>query len=101
MFHIYFTVRRILFEMGLIQSGSALPGDPKFNQMNNYDTSLFKRICAEFEISSGTDFRFKQGDNHCLGSVFIYVTNLGPSATSNSYPGYNKFSDEGGKAIVG
>ena len=31
-FHVYFTVRRILFEMGGIQSFSALPGDPTFNQ---------------------------------------------------------------------
>ena len=29
--------------------------------------------CAEFGISSGTDFRFEEGDNHGLGSVFIYV----------------------------
>ena len=49
MFHIYFTVRRILFEMGGIQSESALPGDPTFNQINNdYDTPSFKRICVEF-----------------------------------------------------
>ena len=32
LFHVYFTVRRILFEMGGIQSFSALPGDPTFNQ---------------------------------------------------------------------
>ena len=61
----------------------------------------FKRICTEFEILSGTDFRFKEGENHGLGSVFIYVTNLEPSATSNFYPGNNKPSDEGGKAIKG
>ena len=29
------------------------------------------------------------------------MTNLGPSATSNSYLGNNKFSNEGGKAIKG
>ena len=98
MFHIYFTVRRILFEMGGIQSESALPGDSTFNQINNdYDTPSFKRICVEFGISSGADFRFKEGDKHGLVSVIIYVTNLGPSATSNSYLGNNKFSNEGGK----
>ena len=43
----------------------------------------------------------KKGDNHCLGSLFIYVTNLGPSATSNSYLGDDKLSDEGGKAVKG
>jgi len=31
-FHVYFTVRRILYQMGGIQSVSALPGDPTFNQ---------------------------------------------------------------------
>ena len=29
------------------------------------------------------------------------MTILGPSATSNSYPGNNKFSDESGKVIKG
>ncbi|PFX34131.1 hypothetical protein AWC38_SpisGene1013 [Stylophora pistillata] len=45
------------------------------------------------------DFCFTEGDNHSLGSVFIYVTNAGPMVTTISYPGDNKFSDEGGKAI--
>ena len=56
---------------------------------------------ADFGISSSADFRFKGGGNHGLGSVFIYVINAGPMATSISYPGNNKFSDEGGKAIKG
>ena len=44
MFHIYFT-RRILFEMGEIQSEAALPGDSTFSQINhNYDTPSYKRI---------------------------------------------------------
>ena len=102
MFHFYFTVRRILFEMGGIQSESALPGEPAFSQINNnYDTPLFKRICAEFGISPSADIRFKSGDNHDLGSVFIYVTNAGPMAISISYPVNNKFSDGCGKAIKG
>ena len=79
MFHIYFTVRGIHFEMGGIQSESALPGNPPFNQLNNgYDTPAFKRIWAESGISSDRDFRFKEGDNRGLGSVFIYVANPGP-----------------------
>ena len=51
MIHIYLTVRKILFEMGGIQSESALPGDPTFSQIsnNNYDMPSFKRICAELE----------------------------------------------------
>ena len=31
LFHVYFTVRRILFQMGGIQSISALPGDQTFD----------------------------------------------------------------------
>ena len=98
-FHIHFTVRSILFEMGGILSESVLPGDPTFNQINyDYDTPSFTQICVEFGILSSTDFRFKEGDNHGLGSVLIYATNPGSSATSFSYLGH-KFGDEGGKAI--
>ena len=93
-FHIYFTVRRILFQMGGIQSISALPGDPTFDQFNNkYDVASYKRICNEFGVDPSSDFRFKRGANHGLGSVYIYVTNVGPDKTSVSYPGQDKFSD--------
>ena len=99
MFHIYIKVRRILFEMGGIQSESALPGDPTFSRIqNNYGTPSFKRICR---ISPSADFRFK-GENHGLGSVSVYVSYVGPEADhSTAYPGRKKFSDEGGKAIKG
>ena len=57
LFHVYFTVRRILFEMGGIQSFSALPGDPTFNQTENkFDSPSFKRICAEFGIDPTLTF---------------------------------------------
>ena len=69
-FHVYFTVRRILFQMGGIQSVSALPGDPTFNiSSNNYDIASYKRICAEFGIAPTSDFRYTGGKNHGLGSV--------------------------------
>ena len=101
-FHIYFTVRRILFQMGGIQSISALPGDPTFDQFNNkYDVASYKRICNEFGVDPSSDFRFTRGENHGLGSVYIYVTNVGPDKTSASYPGFNKFSDEGGSGSKG
>ena len=101
-FHIYFTVRRILFQMGGIQSISALPGDPTFDQFNNkYDVASYKRICAEFGVDPSSDFRFTRGANHGLGSVYIYVTSVGPDKTSYSYPGDNKFSDEGGSGKEG
>ena len=102
-FHIYFTVRRILYQMGGIQSMSALPGDPTFNQFNNkYDVASYKRICAEFGVDPSSDFRYTSGENHGLGSVNIYASNIGPVKSPTSYPGgYNKFSDEGGSASKG
>ena len=72
LFHVYFKVRRILFEMGGIQSFSALPGDPAFSQTENkYDSPSYKRICAEFGIDSNTDFRFTHGQNHGLGYCYV------------------------------
>ena len=69
-FHVYFTVRRILFQMGGIQSVSALPGDQTFNLSgNNYDVASSKRICAEFGIAPTSDFRFTGRKNHGLGNV--------------------------------
>jgi len=102
-FHVYFTVRRILFQMGGIQSVSALPGDPTFNPSGNkYDMASYKRICAEFGIAPTSDFRFTGGKNHGLGNVYIGVTGHGPMKTGTAWPaGYYKFSDEGGRAADG
>ena len=102
LFHVYFTVRRILFQMGGIQSISALPGDPTFNQFDNkYDVTSYKRICAEFGVNPSSDFRFTRGANNGLGDVYIYVTNIGPTNSGADYPGYDLFSDEGGTASKG
>ena len=102
-FHVYFTVRRILFQMGGIQSISALPGDPTFNVAdNNYDIASYKRICAEFGIDSTSDFRFTGRKNHGLGDVYIGVSGHGAMKTGQAYPGgFYKFGDEGGKAKDG
>ena len=82
---------------------SALPGDPTFNQFNNkYDVASYKRICAEFGVDPSSDFRYTSGENHGLGSVYIYASYVGPVKSPTSYPGgYNKFSDEGGSASKG
>ena len=41
-FHVYFTVRRILYQLGGIQNMSALPGDPTFNPLSNhYDVASY------------------------------------------------------------
>ena len=95
-FHVYFTVRRVLYELGGIQSMSALPGDPTFNPFNNhYDVASYKRICAEFGIDPSSDFRFTNGKNHRLGRV------NGEMQLDFKYPGWMKFSDEGGDAEKG
>ena len=102
-FHVYFTVRRILFELGGVQNSLPLPGDTAFSQTENkYDIPSFERICAEFGISPNADFRFTRGDNHGLGSVFEYFTNSGYTKTPFKYPfKERKFEDEGGRASDG
>ena len=102
-FHVYFTVRRILFELGGVQNSLALPGDSAFSQTENkYDIPSFNRICAEFGISPNTDFRFTKGNNHGLGSVFKYFTYSGYFKTPSKYPDKTaKFEDEGGRASDG
>ena len=102
-FHVYFTVRRILFELGGVQNSLPLPGDTAFSQTENkYDIPSFERICAEFGISPNSDFRFTRGNNHGLGSVFEYFTNSGYTKTPFKYPSKEtKFEDEGGRASDG
>ena len=102
-FHVYFTVRRILFELGGVQNSLPLPGDTAFSQTENkYDIPSFERICAEFGISPNADFRFTRGDNHGLGSVFEHFTNSGYTKTPFKYPSKEtKFEDEGGRASDG
>ena len=84
-FHVYYTTRKILYEMGGIQSKNALPDDPAFNEINNpYDVASYKRICDEFGIAPSTDFRFTRGKNGGLGTVYIWA--VGPTATDYHYP---------------
>ena len=91
-FQVYFTVRRVLYQLGGIQSMSALPGDPPFSQFNNHhDVALYKRLCNEFGIEPLSDFRFTHRENHGLGSVYIHAG--GATETDNLYPVWNKFSD--------
>ena len=102
-FHVYFTVRRILFELGGPQNSLPLPGDTAFSQTENkYDIPSFERICAEFGISPNADFRFTRGDNHGLGSVSEYFSYSGYTKTPFKYPSKEtKFADEGGRASDG
>ena len=75
---------------------SALPGDPTFNPLSNhYGAASYKRICAEFGIDQSSDFPFTIGKKHGLGRV------NGEMQLDFKYPGWMKFSDEGGGAIKG
>ena len=109
LFHIYFTTR-ILFEMGGIKSKSALPGDPTFSQIENkFNIPSYNRICAEFQISPNTDFRFTFGQNFGLGYVNIFYPGEGDFAQKHwTYPpatlqnlSSQRFSDEGGTDTKG
>ena len=85
--------------MGGIQSISALPGDPTFNPSNShYNVASYKKIYGEFGIDPSSDFRFTSGKNNVLGNVYIWP---GPEDGGFNYPGFMKFSDEGGKSIDG
>ena len=103
LFHVYYATRKILYELGGIQSDGALPDDPVFKQKENpYNNAAYERICAELGVAPNTDFRYKKGSNQGLGNVFIYVMCAGPVPTGMSYPSDKaKFGDEGGNASDG
>ena len=86
-FHVYYTTRKILYEMGGIQRKNALPDSPVFSEISNpYDIASYKRICAEFNVDPSTDFRSTRGKNGGLGTVYIGTTGLGAIATDYHYP---------------
>lgn len=59
-FHVYFTIRRILYELG-----AALPGDSAFAKKDNpYTKSALARLCIEFDLPRNPDFCWKGGRNH-------------------------------------
>ena len=61
-FHVYFIVRRILFQMDGIQNISAFPDDPTFNPNDNkYDEASYQRLGSDFGVDPKTDFRYTQG----------------------------------------
>ena len=98
-FHVIFTVRRLLYEMGC-----ALSDDTGFDQINNpHDLEVIERIKKEF--NAPTDFRNKRGSNGGLGDIhaqFFHsgrkskVINLKSTTWSNSWPqNLFRFRDEG------
>ena len=100
-FHVYFTIRRILYELGV-----PLPDDTIFDRTENkYNKTAFESLCNEFGLKN-PDFRWKGGRNHGLGDIFLYYSGQGYfnehidrsyDVAANTWPGGgNLFSDEGG-----
>jgi hypothetical protein len=72
-FHVYYQTRKIIEEMSC-----PIPGSPIFSTTDNHINMLkFQKLCNEFSVSSGTDFRFKGGDNGGLGTMYNYWTHIG------------------------
>ena len=101
-FHVIFTVRRLLYEMGC-----ALPDDAAFDQINNpHDLAGIERIRREF--NAPTDFRNKRGGNGGLGDIHAHFSSLGHrtkelnlshTTWSHSWPQTRfKFRDESGSS---
>ena len=85
-FYVYFTVRRILFELGGVQNSLPLPGDSAFSQTENkYDIPSFERICAEFGISPNADL---QEATIMVSGVFLNIspTQVTSKHLSNIHP---------------
>ena len=108
LFHVYFTVRCILFKMGGVESVMALPGDKPFKQKDNYSIIAYKKICGEFHVDPSSDFHFTHGQNHWLGYVNIWYSyedfaqkkwTYPPADLSN--PSSQRFADEGGTDDTG
>ena len=99
-FHVYFTVRRLLYELG-----TPLPDDAVFYQTNNaYDRASFGRLCNEFGLEQNADFRWKGSRNHGLGDIFLHYSDGYASVhrdrpndiEGNTWPDPgNLFDDEG------
>ena len=104
-FHVYFTVRRVLYELGV-----PLPDESAFNQTNNvYTKSAFESLCNEFGVVNA-DFRFKKGRNHGMGDVYIHYSDEKELYDIDQYNGDKGsywprgvylFSDEGGTSRKG
>ena len=97
-FHVYFTIRRVLYELD----------ESAFNQTDNtYNKSAFESLCNEFGLSRNPDFRWKRGRNHGLGDIFEYYSgegyrnvhiDRGYDVEANTWPSKRHFfKDEGGK----
>ena len=71
-FHVYYQIRRILTELRV-----PLPQDKAWSYHSNaYDKRAYERLCNEFGVGTGEDWRVK-GHSGGLGKVYIYITRMG------------------------
>ena len=72
-FHLYFQTRKLLQEMSC-----PIPGNTIFNPTdNNINMLQYQKLCNEFGVNPGTDFRFKGGENGGLGTMYNYWSRNG------------------------
>ena len=71
-FHVYYQIRRILFEIG-----AAIPGNSSWNEFtNDYNRGAYAKICQEFNVDVNTDWRLKLDDNDGLGRMYYWAKNV-------------------------
>ena len=92
LFHVYYTTRKILYELGGIQSDGALPDDPVFKQKGSVLSSVLTQTLI---------FATKKARTTVLAR-YLFMSRAGPVPTGMSYPSEKaKFGDEGGNASDG
>ena len=87
-FHVYFTVRRILFELGGPQNSLPLPGDTAFSQTENkYDIPSFNVSVLNL-VSPQTPIFGLQEATIMASGVFLNIspTQVTPKHLSNIHP---------------
>ena len=92
-FHVYYQIRRILFEMN-----DALPQDKSWNAFDSsFNQKAYEQICDEFKVNKNSDWRQKVSDNDGIGTMYNYWTYNGYHPVPYPYDP-NRFSFERGKA---
>lgn len=68
-FHVAFTMRRVLYELG-----APLQGNTAFNQIKQFNKVAWERLKNELGFKN-PDCRNKEGANHGLGEIYLWYAN--------------------------